>query len=67
MLTRAEIVKARDRFYPRWWMYDDAEQRGHYLPLYKVMCRTLEEYNLALLVKPRYIRATLVLSSDEHR
>lgn len=57
------LQEARDRFYPSWWAYVPTLSNGS-KPLYHVVCRSAEEWELARAAKPDFVDAELVLVRD---
>ena len=59
IVTRNEELDiARKRFFPGWWTY--MHKNSVFAPSYRVVCRTLEEYQLARIAKPEGINAKII-------
>ena len=55
------IEGVRDRLFPGWWLQSKSGLKCEGpVPSYRIECNTLEEYQLARLAKPEYIRADIV-------
>ena len=59
-LIDKELERARNRFYPGWWIYSQKETRPSLQPFYRVECGTQRELDLARLSKLPFVRAEIV-------
>ena len=58
-LTEKAVREARNRFYPGWWTYEP-EASEDVQPTYRVICRSLQDLNLARASRPPFVRARFV-------
>lgn len=64
-LIDEKLERARNRFYPGWWMYPQMETRPFLQPFYRVVCGTQKELDLARLSKPPFVRAEIIHKATE--
>jgi hypothetical protein len=57
--TDGASINARARFFPAWWTHIGTSKDS--APLYRVMCSTPDELELARAVKPEFVEAEYFL------
>lgn len=60
MIAQDAVRRARNKFYPMWWMYAYCKSIPKSLtPLYIVVCDNIDDYRLAWESKPDNVRAQI--------
>ncbi len=55
-----DVLNAQSRFFPAWWTYIGTPRGSE--PIYRVVCASSDEINLARAVEPEIVKAEYVLA-----
>jgi hypothetical protein len=55
-----DVLNAQSRFFPAWWTYIGTPRGSE--PLYRVVCASPDEIDLARAVEPEIVKAEYILS-----
>ena len=64
LVPQAELLDARNRFFPGWWTYVQAEGAVNIAPFYRVPCHSPVECEWVRLARPAFARLEIVRVID---